>query len=128
MLNRMIEPVIGNRPRSASEALELLDGGALVRSKDGKLANSAENRGPWPAVGAAAIGVGGLAAGLIYIVFFDSFSETELVRISALWVAPVAFGVGVRRGGRWPLATGLVWSGLVVGLLILFIYGVFPSL
>ena len=128
VLNRMIEPVIGNRPRSASEALELLDGGALVRSKDGKLANSAENRGPWPAVGAAAIGVGGLAAGLIYIVFFDSFSETELVRISALWVAPVAFGVGVRRGGRWPLATGLVWSGLVVGLLILFIYGVFPSL
>lgn len=128
VLDVMIEPVIGGRPASAKEALALLDGGALVRSKGGEIASKEEASGPWQAVGAAAIGIGGLAAGLIYIVFFDSLSETELVRISALWVAPVAFGFGVRHGGRSPLATGLAWSGAVTGLLILFIYGIFPSL
>ncbi len=128
VLDRMIEPVIGGRPTSAKEALALLDGTALEQPESVKIATKEASSGFWRAVGAAAIGLGGLAAGLIYIVFFNSFSETELVRISALWVAPVAFGIGVRRGGRSPLATGLAWSGVVVGLLILFIYGVFPSL
>ncbi len=128
VLDVMIEPVIGSRPASAEEALALLDGTALVSSKGATIVGKEEPRGPWLAVGSAAIGVGGLAAGLIYIVFMDSLSERELVRISALWVAPVAFGVGVRRGGKSPLATGLAWSGVMVGALIVFIYGIFPSL
>jgi hypothetical protein len=124
----MVEPVIGARPASAKEARALLDGGAALDRRGPVEVAAPPASAAWRAIGAAAIGLGGLAAGLIYVVFFDSFSETELVRISALWVAPVAFGVGVRRGGRSPLATGLVWSGAVVGLLILFIYGIFPSL
>ncbi len=127
-LGQMVEPVIGARPASAKAALELLDGEAAIATRDGSAGPPAEVSEAWRAIGKAAIGVGGLAAGLIYIVFFDAFSETALVQISALWIAPVAFGVGVLRGGRSPMATGLIWSGTVVGLLILFIYGIFPSL
>ncbi|MEZ4382685.1 MAG: serine/threonine-protein kinase [Nannocystaceae bacterium] len=126
-LGAMVEPVIGARPASADAALALLDGAALERRATANV-EAPPPSARWRSIGAAAIGVGGLAAGLIYVVFFDRFSETELVRISALWVAPVAFGVGVRRSSRSPLAAGLAWSGAVVGLLILFIYGIFPSL
>jgi len=127
-LGAMVEPVIGARPASAKAALELLDGGGAVAVRDPTTGPPAELSASWRAIGRAAIGVGGLAAGLIYIVFFNSLSETALVQISVLWIAPVAFGFGVLRGGRSPLATGLSWSGAVVGLLILFLYGVFPSL
>ncbi len=127
-LGAMVEPVIGARPVSAKAALEFLDGGGAVVVRDPKTGPPAELSASWRAVGRAAIGIGGLAAGLIYIVFFNSLSETALVQISALWIAPVAFGFGVLRGGASPLATGLIWSGAVVGLLILFIYGIFPSL
>ncbi|MFF5187505.1 hypothetical protein ACFY30_27695 [Streptomyces sp. NPDC000345] len=38
--------------------------------------------------------IGGLlAAGLIYLVMFDEFSESELVTITPLWFFPVVFGL-----------------------------------
>ncbi len=40
-------------------------------------------------------GIAALAAILIYFVFFNSLSETMLVQLSFLWIAPVIFsGVG----------------------------------
>jgi len=136
-LGTMVEPVIGKRPSSAKEALALLDNpaamvqagaGVAIQKKGQKQQENAPLSAGTRALGKAAIGLGGLAGGLIYLVFFDSFSETELIQISALWIAPVAFGFGVLQGGSSPISTGLVWSGSVVGLLILFIYGIFPGL
>ncbi len=37
---------------------------------------------------------GSLLAALLYVVLFDRLSETTLVRLSALWVLPVVFGLG----------------------------------
>ncbi len=38
--------------------------------------------------------IGGLlAAGLIYLLMFDEFSESELVSITPLWFFPVVFGL-----------------------------------
>lgn len=38
--------------------------------------------------------IGGLlAAGLVYLVMFDEFSESELVSITPLWFFPVVFGL-----------------------------------
>ncbi|MFE7840780.1 hypothetical protein ACFU53_33400 [Streptomyces sp. NPDC057474] len=38
--------------------------------------------------------IGGLmAAGLVYLVMFDEFSESELVTITPLWFFPVVFGL-----------------------------------
>lgn len=131
-ISGMVEPLVGQRPQSAAEALALLDRPALPAPREAKTRVVAAAEAPpsaiWRTIGALAIGGGLLAAGAIYILFFDAFSETELVRISILWVAPVAFGFGVRWGERSPLATGFLWSGVAVFLLILFIYGIFPSL
>lgn len=38
--------------------------------------------------------IGGLlSAGLVYLVLFDEFSETELVSITPLWFFPIVFGL-----------------------------------
>lgn len=57
------------------------------------------------------MGIAGLAAGLIYLVFFDAFFETVLIQISELWVAPPAFGIAgklAEQSGRSsPIATAV---------------------
>lgn len=131
-LGAMVEPVLGSRPQGAAEALALLDGGAALVHSDGDgeaiAAVDARAAARWRAAGAASIGLGCLAAGVIYLTMFNRFSETALVQISPMWLAPIAFGVGLRRGGEAPVTTGLLYSGIAVAGLIAFIYGIFPSL
>ncbi|MEZ4452685.1 MAG: serine/threonine-protein kinase [Nannocystaceae bacterium] len=133
-LGAMTLPVLGARPQTAEEALGLLDGGgALARPGPTAAAPAgapveARALARWRAVGAASIGLGCLAAGVIYLAMFNAFSETALIQISPLWLAPVAFGVGLRRSTRAPLTTGLLYSGIAVAGLIVFIYGIFPAL
>ena len=73
-----------------------------------------------------------MVAGLVYLVFFDSFSETELIQLSALWLAPVAFGIAGyfsdSGGGKHPVTTAFMWAGGAVAALVLFIFGIFPAL
>jgi serine/threonine protein kinase len=146
VLDRMIEPIVGQRIASARECLAILDGEveAMVLRKGGE-------SGLAPAVpkGTASVskrddlhrhgwlwkmtaGGGGLAAGFIYLVFFNSFSETELIQVSTLWLAPVAFGLAGHLAELNerpnPIALALLWAGLAVGALIFFIYGIFPGL
>lgn len=129
-LDRMIEPIVGKRVQSAQEVVAILGGQALAVAPIHPPPVRSRDRLGW--LWTAAIGLGGLSAGVIYLVMFDSFSETELIQISPVWLAPVAFGVGGRRaaksGMRHPVGTGLMWAGAAVGLLILFIYGIFPAL
>ncbi len=128
-LGGMIEPIVGKRIQSAREVVAILDGETLP-AVQGPRAPVRPDRLGW--LWTAAIGLGGVAAGVIYLVMFDSFSETELIQISPLWLAPVAFGIGGRRaatsGHTHPIGTGTLWAGIAVGLLIVFIYGIFPAL
>ncbi|MGB1012856.1 MAG: serine/threonine protein kinase, partial [Nannocystaceae bacterium] len=66
----MIEPIVGQRVQSASAVQNLLDG----REKLPELARpqAPATRLDW--LWTASIGIGGLTAGLIYLVFFNAFS------------------------------------------------------
>lgn len=130
-LDAMLEPVVGKRVASAKAALQMLQssGGAIMATPSQQLAVTGP-RYNWLWNGT--MGIAGLAAGLIYLVFFDAFSETMLIQISALWVAPLAFGIAgklAEQSGRSsPIATAVAWSGAAVVALIVFIYAIFPSL
>ena len=70
-----------------------------------------------------------LMAGVLYIALFDMFSERMLVRLSVVWVCGLAIGLGIRLAGdRNPLVNGLLWGGVAALGMIVFIFGIFPSL
>ncbi|NVB37810.1 serine/threonine protein kinase [Pseudenhygromyxa sp. WMMC2535] len=134
-LSAMLEPIVGKRSPSARAALELLHApapqtlpAALPRPQAPAL--PAQPRHPWLWNGA--MGLGGLGAGSIYLVFFDSLSETALIQLSALWLAPLAFGVigrlADRAGKPHPIASAFLGAGACVVALIFFIYAIFPAL
>lgn len=146
VLDRMIEPIVGQRISSARECISILDGetpAPLIRWSQGDaLVEMSERQGAVVTRGEPerrlswlwkmSAGGGGLAAGLVYLVFFNSFSETELIEVSVLWLAPVAFGLAGHLAELNerpnPVASALLWAGLSVGALILFIFGIFPAL
>jgi serine/threonine protein kinase len=132
-LDTMLEPVVGKRIASATAALQMLDapvGAAALALPPSQQLSVSGPRYNWLWNGT--MGAAGLAAGLIYLVFFNKFSETELIQISAFWVAPLAFGIvgKIAEANQKPnpVATAFAWAGLAVGALIVFIYGIFPAL
>lgn len=133
-LRAMLQPIVGQRAPDVTTARALLQGyvppAALVAAGPRLPAVRAELR--HPRLWATSMGAGGLAAGLVYLVFFDSFSETALIQLSSLWVAPVGFGIvgrwADRAGKPSPVATAVLGAGAAVLALVAFIYGIFPAL
>src|SRR5690606_185058 len=68
-----------------------------------------------------AVGTGLLVAGLFFGVFFDALTESELVEMSPLWIAPMAFGLigrATRRAGAGIAGRlGLAAAGMVLAFL-----------
>jgi serine/threonine protein kinase len=138
-LDAMLEPAVGMRVATARAALDVLDGRTthagtqqLARiSRSGRERPAGPDRMRW--VWRTAMGTGLLGAGLIYGLFFNELSETELVEMSPLWIAPVVFGLA----GRATLRTrgvlarlGLAAGGMVfafLGLAVFFTL-IWPSL
>lgn len=123
-LDGMLAPAVGGRLASAAAVLGVLDGGAPAVPA---VAASTAVARPMPALEwKIPLWGGSLGAAAIYLAFFDSFSESELVQVSFIWGPLVAFGLGgkltrVRR-------TAWTWGLLAfVGLLVFFEL-VFPSL
>jgi hypothetical protein len=67
-----------------------------------------------------------LSALTLYGLMFDSFSETQLVRLSFVWLPLVAFGLAVKVRDSIPVA--LTWTVAATVALGVFIYGIFPAL
>ena len=129
VLDAMLEPIVGQRVQSAGDALALLDGGAAVARRGAVLPAPVAAGGLWRAIGSATIGASMLMAGVLYIALFDMFSERMLVRLSVVWVCGLAIGLGIRLAGdRNPLVNGLLWGGVAALGMIVFIFGIFPSL
>jgi serine/threonine protein kinase len=138
-LDAMLEPAVGMRVASARAALDVLDGRTthtgtqrIARmSRPGHERPAGPDRLRW--VWRTAMGAGLLGAGVLYGLLFNELSETELVELSPLWIAPVAFGLAgratLRTRGVWArlglAATGMVFAFL--GLAVFFTL-VWPSL
>ncbi|MEM6291349.1 MAG: serine/threonine-protein kinase [Myxococcota bacterium] len=130
-LDRMLEPIVGKRVRTASEARSILTNPvqALAHPTSAALtpAHAKTLR-----VANICLAAGGGSAALLYIVFFDSFSETALVQLSALWIAPVIYGlaahvmVGLRKTNAGSQAAAITGIGLL--MLIVFFFAIWPSL
>lgn len=76
----------------------------------------------------------------LYLLHFDDYSETELVRVSYYWLPLVIFGFAgiiatnkedrgeVLRIGRTPLAYALIRTLIGLLLMVLFFELIFPGL
>jgi hypothetical protein len=125
-LDAMLEPAVGMRVATARAALDVLDGRTthagtqrIARmSRPGRERPAGADRLRW--LWRTAIGTGLVGAGVIYGLFFNALSETELMEISPLWIAPVAFGLT----GRATLRTRSLWARLglaATGMLFAFL-------
>jgi serine/threonine protein kinase len=131
-LAAVLQPAPGMRPASARAARMILDGQMAMVTSAGprvpELPPDRLRRQRWLYRGVAGTSLAGAA--LLHTVYFNSFSETALVQIAPFWVTPLAFGLA----GLWALprrnALALAAGGAVLGFigLMLFLYGIFPSL
>lgn len=129
-LDGMLEPIVGQRIPTAVAALASLDGAVLPAVRAPNAVARVERRYGW--LWKTSAGVGGLSGAAIYLVFFNSFSESALIQLSALWIAPVVFGISgalaESQGNARPISSAMLWTSVAMGLLIGFIYGIFPAL
>jgi hypothetical protein len=118
------------RPASARAARLILDGhmGMGVAPAPPALPPDRERRQRWLYRGVTAVTLACTA--LLHTVFFNSFSETDLVQIAPLWVTPLAFGVSGLLALPRRHALALAIAGAVVGFLglLFFLYAIFPAL
>ncbi|PKP22199.1 MAG: hypothetical protein CVU05_04870 [Bacteroidetes bacterium HGW-Bacteroidetes-21] len=67
----------------------------------------------------------------IYGVLFDSLSETEMIKLSYLWIGPLFFSIigliAAYNGAKKPMLIGLIGLFLAPVLLFLF-FGIFWSM
>jgi serine/threonine protein kinase len=131
-LEAMLEPAVGRRVQTASAARALLHdpGAALAHRTPNQLA--VPNAGGLHRFANLAIGGGGIGAALLYFVFFDGLSETMLVTVSGLWIAPIVFGISLKialqSGAKHPVSTSVAVTGAGLLALIVFFVAIFPAL
>ena len=124
VLAAMLEPAVGQRLASAAEALRALDGAALVPAG---ISTPVRTDSLMPAIEWKLPLWGGAAgAAVLYTVFFDAFSETELVQVSFLWAPLVAYGLGGKLGRQ--RKTAIMWALLTLVGQIVFFLLVFPAM
>jgi hypothetical protein len=133
-LSAVLQPAPGMRPASARAARLILDGGYVAGPQSPAppgppgLSPERERRQRWLYRGITAVTLA--ATALLHTVYFNSFSETELVQMAPFWVTPLAFGISglIALPRRHSLA--LAFAGAVVGFLglVVFLFGIFPSL
>ena len=135
-LDAMLEPAVGMRVATARAALDVLDGRTrhagtqrMTRISTDRPAGPDRLRWVWR----TAMGTGLLGAGVLYGLFFNALTESELVEMSPLWIAPLAFGLAgratLRTRGAWA-RLGLATTAMVfafLGLAVFFTL-VWPSL
>ncbi|MEZ4462244.1 MAG: serine/threonine-protein kinase [bacterium] len=130
-LQGMTQPIAGQRFQSAAEAIAALD-------KPQTAMEPAKRNVPavvptplairilfhaafWPSL---------VSAVYIYVFAFDSFSETELVQVSAMWLLPMVFGgTGFFvTGSKNPFAKAVLTTILAAAGMVVFFGAIFPAL
>lgn len=132
VINEMVEPIAGNRVKSAQEALEILiSRNAVVRSKPSHLVQ----RDPVASLTAQRIYTilvvsSAASAAMIYLGMFNVLSETQLVQIAPFWFVPLALGVSgkITKYSDRPYRSALIGAGAAVLALFVFLFGIFPSM
>lgn len=72
---------------------------------------------------------GGLAAAaLIYLAFFNSLSETDMVNFSYIWLPFSVAGAAVLLTGNNTLKNAIIWFAVTISALFGFFQVVFPML
>lgn len=132
-LDAMLEPAIGRRVQTAAEARALVRGrGNTALAQPAPKDLSVPNYVALQRTANLAIGGGGIAAAILYFVVFDSMSETMLVTISGLWLAPIVFGIALKRAlakaSPNPVSSSVAITGAGLIALIVFFVAIFPAL
>jgi serine/threonine protein kinase len=132
VLGRMLEPAIGRRIGSATEARALLANPSAALAPRSETALAHPKAASLVRLSNLAVGAGGASAALLYFAFFDSFSETALVQVSALWIAPLLFGITLRvalaQRAKHPVSMSIGITGAGLLALIVFFVAIFPAL
>jgi serine/threonine protein kinase len=128
-VDRMLEPLVSRRVDSAREALDILDdaSGPTVTEAD----EASDGPAEWKRYVFHASWMLGLGSGsILYIFFFNDLSETELVRISWMWILPTAFGlIGLAfQNSKRPILYALMSTVIASLILACFFAGLWSSL
>ena len=122
-------PIVGRRLKSARAGLEILDGKdqLVVRPPS---ALSTEKTSKYRTLFILFLGGSVGSAGIIYPLNFKNFSETQLVEMAPFWVLPAAFGfIGLLvQHTKRPLLNAAVGTLIAAGALVVFLFGIFPSM
>jgi serine/threonine protein kinase len=132
VLNAMVEPIAGNRVKSAEDALQILiSRNAVVHSKPTHLVK----RDPVASLAAQRIytilvGTSVTAAAVIYLGMFNALSETQMVQIAPFWFVPLALGVSgkLMKYNKNPYVSAAVACGIAVAAFFVFLFGIFPGM
>lgn len=131
-LEAMLEPVVGRRVQTAAAARALLHNPQTALAKQPSNALVVPNYVGLQRVANLCIGAAGVGAALLYFVFFNSLSETMLVTISGLWIAPIVFGLALKGAlqsrSKNPVSTAVAVTGAGLLALIVFFVAIFPAL
>jgi serine/threonine protein kinase len=132
-LEAMLEPAVGRRVQTATAARAFLyNPGGVALAPLGPSELAVPNAVGLQRVANLAIGAGGVGAALLYFVFFDGLSETMLVTVSGLWIAPIVFGIALRVAlaarSKHPVSTSVAITGAGLLALIVFFVVIFPAL
>lgn len=134
VLEGMVQPIVGKRLASASRALELLNNPSQHRVASAPSAGVQRPTipvSPWAKWVFRLAFFGALgAAGFIYLLNFNNFSETELVNMAPFWVVPAVFGFSgfLYSGGPHPVVRALVTALVSIAVLVFFFSAIFPGL
>ena len=132
VVGRMLEPAIGRRIGSATEARALLANPTAALAVRPTAALEHPKAASLKRLSNLAIGGGGASAAVLYFVLFDSFSETALVQVSGLWIAPLVFGLALRgalaQRTKHPVSVAIGITGASLLALIVFFIAIFPAL
>ncbi|MGH1341340.1 MAG: serine/threonine protein kinase [Nannocystales bacterium] len=131
-LESMLEPIVGRRVQTAAAARALLHNPSTALATPASTALVVPNVVGLQRLANLCIGTAGVGAALLYFVFFNSLSETLLVTVSGLWIAPLVFGIALRvslqSGSKHPVSTSIAISGAGLLALIVFFIAIFPAL
>lgn len=134
VVGAMVEPLTGQRVRSASEALELLENPRAIAPTNSRSRTPVprEPTASVPARRVYKILAGGSAgcAVVMYGAFFNSLSETQLVGIAPIWFVPMAIGISglFMQYKEKPYTSAAIMSVAVVFGFLFFLYGIFPGM
>lgn len=130
LLDRLLEPIVGQRLESAAAALRILDGKEDAKPAEPAVPQHTKTPAWYRTLFILCLGGSLGGAGIIYPLNFNNFSETEMIQMAPFWVLPAAFGASglLVQSSKRPIVNAILMTLGAAGALAFFFAAIFPAL